>query len=45
MSSHSKTSIFAWVPIIVHLKKDYENDLLAALSNNDLEEALNVPLC
>ena len=39
MSSHSKTSLFVWVPIIVYLKKEYENDLLAALSNNDLKEA------
>ena len=39
MSSHSKTSLFVWVPIIVYLKKDYENDLLSALSNNDLPEA------
>ena len=37
MSSHSKTSLFVWVPIIVYLKrrKDYENDLLSALSRND----------
>ena len=39
MSSHSKTSLFVWVPIIVYLKKDYENDLLSALGNNDLAEA------
>ena len=39
MTSHSKTSLFIWVPIIVYLKKDYENDLLSALSNNDLPEA------
>ena len=39
MSTHSKTSLFVWVPIVVYLKKDYENDLLSALSNNDLAEA------
>ena len=32
-------SLFVWVPIVVYLKKDYENDLLSALTNNDLAEA------
>ena len=39
MSSHSKTSLFIWVPIVVYLQKHYENDLLSALSKNDLAEA------
>ena len=39
MSSHSKTSLFVWVPIVVYLKKDYENDLVLVLPNNDLAEA------
>ena len=39
MTSHSKTSLFIWVPIIVYLKKEYENDLLSALSHNDLPDA------
>ena len=39
MYYHSKISFSIWVPIIVYLKKDYKNDLLSALSNNDLSEA------
>ena len=39
MSSHSKTSLFVWVPIVVYLKRDYKNDLLSALSKNELTEA------
>ena len=45
MSSHSKTSIFAWVPIIVYLKKTMKTTSLQPYQIITWKKPSNVPLC